>query len=296
MSEEVESEGGSSLREARRRVKRDRIQLLNYTDMPTVSEKDYELLERFFSFSMDEKERIAMEVKLDSDPLWKEKMRRYQEVENQLGMQFGKEGEAISEEVRNGWKTPVSSGRSGKSEKSPLQIKWRQILSIAAAFLMIAVVSFWIFQMNTTSNAQQLAMEMWQQTPIQNSLSVRSENDLTTTQKQLQKALVDYANKDYQAVLTQLDDILPSSDIYAQSLLLRGQSYFGLHQMQNAIASYHSLIDLPNGNAKDLAYWLQALAYLQVDNQAAARVNLQFLIDGKYGFAPKAEELLKQMN
>lgn len=261
--------------------------------MPTTSQEDYELLERFFSFSMKEKERLILEKKLENNPVWQEKLRRYQQVDNELTTQFSDEGKAIPDVIRNGWKNQNDLNTNLTEKKSNLRLSWQWMLSIAAAFLVFTAISFWVIQMNNSPNAQQLALEFWQETPIQNSLAVRSGNDLTATQMQLQNALSAYANQEYRAVLSQLENISPTSDIYARSLLLCGQAYFGLNQIQEAITNYQTIIELPNATTKDLAYWLQALAYLQVDNHAAARTNLQLLIDGKYGFAPKAAELLE---
>ncbi|MFK7935844.1 MAG: tol-pal system YbgF family protein [Saprospiraceae bacterium] len=255
-------------------------------------EKEYERIGRFFAFEMNEAERTAFEQEVENDVVLAERTQRFETVENIVDNQFGSAEVTEQQRVKAAWKNVENVEKVAKVRS--LRPKWQQ-WSLAAAAVVLLGVGLWWYT-DSLENPQQMALDYWEQTSIQNAVTLRSDTDILPSQIQLQKTIEAYQAQQHQTALTLAAQADPNTPQYPQILLVRGQSFFALNQMPNAISEYQKIIDLENGGAKDLAYWLQALAYVRTNEIEKAQQNLRLIIEEKYAFAPQAAKLLEKLN
>lgn len=253
--------------------------------------KEYEDINRFFEFDMDEEELNELDKKLEEDPDFFNKLQTLQFVEKELEAQFGTIGRKHKQQIKSGWKTAIPNA---EKKSNPLKVSWKRNLSIAASFLVLVAALVW-FTYSSPPSPQQLAQQYWQATPIETIVNIRSITPLPNEQQTLQQTINLLTNKEYQSALDILNQLTVTKENISQVNLLKGQAYFGLNQLQLAVEAYQSVLDQPINGQKDIAYWLQALAYLQKGEKVKAQSNLNIITQERYGMTSQAEKLLEQL-
>lgn len=144
----------------------------------------------------------------------------------------------------------------------------RPWISIAAAIALLVVALVWIT--NQTPASEQLFADHFQAYEL--SLSQRGDTEQELVQ--LEKL---YNNKDYEAALPLFESLLQENEESIQLQLGAGVTKLSLGNPKEALAYFNRIIRSNDLLFKDQAIWYAALAHLKMDDQEAAKKQLELL-------------------
>lgn len=267
---------------------------------PTPEEKDYQLIQRFFDFELDDKELEAVTQRLETDDTFRKRMRHYETVETYVDEKFNVKERAVqpSETSKivplNAKATTRTNNRQGKGRSSATGI--RNLMRLAAV-LVILIISVFVarFVLNQSDPAY-LSQRYWNETDKVVFNGTRMSNAETSDMEALLiRASAFFLAKDYQATLNALDSVTAANVLFDRAALLRGEAYFALEAYDTAIENFQLVLADEQSSFEDVALWFQALAYIKQGELGAAEQNLELLIEEKYPQAEKASELLEKI-
>lgn len=254
---------------------------------------DYELIQRFFEWELSDEERQAFEQRMESDTTFLQRIESYQAIDEQIELQFNQNETAKQQKIKKDWKN--TKHEPTKVRPLASRKRWLRMTGIAASFLLLIALAWWLLPSNTTTSPQILASAYYQKTGHQSVSTFRSSAEQNPTDKTLEKASTAFKAKQYTQALDMLQAIPSIYPLYHQVVLLRGQCYFGLENWIEAVQQFQAVIDAPEGGRKDLALWYQALTYLQQEEVEKAKQNLENIVAERYPIAKEAELLLKEI-
>lgn len=265
--------------------------------------KKYEDMERYINLEMTDEERTTFELEIaESDELAKA-VALYKDIPNQLqqisdDLDFNKKLQA----ARSKFKTPTHS------KTNPFL--W------ALGIILVATVGYLGYQQIKPTVPIDDGQEQEEKTPEEfkipegvpiagylwnnktekpSSLITRSGDIISDDEQKYEDAFLKYTAKDYESTINLLNTITDDSEVYKEALVLKGTSQFDAGNITDAIATFD--IYLANDSfTKDKVLWYQALAYLQNDQNDAAKKNLQAIIDEDYSKAGWAKSIIKELD
>ncbi len=264
-----------------------------------MTDKDNKLIERFFSFDLTETELKDFDARMETDEHFLEKMRLYQFIDEKVEAQFNKDSAAQKEILIQKWnKMQQEAAPTNRIIKMP----WIKIMGMAASFLIIAGVAFWLIPQDDVMNSKELANQYWETTSLQHLAFQRTE-EISSPHNPHRTILIEasetYKQGQFKKAKALANNIPESFIDYPMVLLLKGQCDFKLDEMDAAIQNFQAVIDHKSSGPKDLALWFQALSYLKMDTdegRAIAKKNLNLIITERYPIANKAEALFQKID
>ncbi len=270
-----------------------------------LPDKKYEEMERYINLEMTDEERTTFDLEIAASEELAKAVALYKDIPNQLqqisaDLDFNKKLQA----ARGNFKTPATP----KSKTNPLW--W------ALGIALVAIIGYFGYQQmkpavpvddeqeQREENAPEefkipegvpIAGYLWDnQTDKPSSLITRSGEVINDDEQQYEDAFVKYTNKDYLGAIELLNTVQEDSEVYKEALILKGTSQFDAGDFIEAITTFD--LYLANDNfVKDKVLWYQALAYLQNNQNDAAKKNLQIIIDEDYSKADWAKSILNEM-
>lgn len=144
-------------------------------------------------------------------------------------------------------------------------------LAIAATFVLLFSVSYWVFQSNEAVE-QDLFATYYQ--PYEDLFSVRNQD---ASDGLLLKANEAYLNNDYAAALPNFESLLQSKSDETKLLLATGICQLETGDIAGAITRFQSIIQLKDIYLTDQAIWYTAMAHLKQKDTESAKKMLQQL-------------------
>ncbi|MEM8523352.1 MAG: hypothetical protein AAGG68_01855 [Bacteroidota bacterium] len=249
----------------------------------TSTEKDYQLIQRFFEFELNEEERTAVEERMATDKDFLQRMQIYRQMEMQVDS-MGKSEQIVAKEV-------VMQPKIAKKSR------WTT-LQAAAAMLAIAIGLLFVFQLFNTKQPDVLAQQYWDSSEkvlFSNLRDAQVNQEVDQHQLALIDASVSFEAERYAVAFERLGAVLPDNVNYLKALLLKGQILFEQARYEEAIVHFQLIIEAQQYDVKDAAYWFQALSYLKLSKTEESKKNLNYIIEQKYPMTERAKELLEKL-
>ncbi len=251
---------------------------------------DYELIQRFFEFELNEKEVQDFEERMEIDRRFFQKIQAYDFVDKKIDKDFTGNTFEDKATLQQQWHTELSKQERKIATLKPSKKWWLMAASIA---VIVSAALWTITLLNSKTNYQELALDKWKDAP---ELSTNRSFVSTDINPMLIDAIASYEAEEYEACLSGLTKIETDTAIQEQVLLLRGQTFFRLEQPTQALVAFQQVLDLEDGGKQDIAYWSQALIHIHMENIGEAKRVLQIIIDENYyPLAKDAKALLQQL-
>jgi len=250
--------------------------------LPQDKMNDYELIRKYFDFELNEEELVAVNKRMESDEAFLERMRIFQTSDEEI----------LALERKN---TAQKEAKTVQLEPKQNRFGIGQIRALAAAIVLIvgSAFAFWLFS-NTNDSTAVLAESYWQASERLTFSNLRSDDAPSETKTRLVAASNFYQQKDFQAAFDILSDISSSDELFHKAALLKGEIYLEQEKYDTAVEQFQIVIEHPNNEHNDYAYWYQTLGYLQLEQVEKAKHNLDFMLEQRYSI-PQLEELRKQL-
>ncbi|MEM1326199.1 MAG: hypothetical protein AAGI23_09610 [Bacteroidota bacterium] len=232
--------------------------------------KDYELIRRYFDFELDETELNIVNERMESDPVFFERMRLFSASDDQI---------LNEKEVSTAQKEAKTIDLTNRKSRS-LMTRWRA-LAAAVVLLIGSLFAIWYIS-NSNVSPSQLAQTYWSESEKVTFSTLRSDDASTATEDALITASQQFQEEDYTASLATLSTIPTDDTGYHKVALLKGEIYFEQNNFQAAVDQFQAVIDHPNNEYNDYGYWYQTLAYLELGEMDAARENLVVMKEQRY--------------
>lgn len=251
-----------------------------------IPNKEYENIERFLNEEMSPDEIVIFQKKLAEDKQLASTLALYQDVPKHLediqgNLNFNAELTAAAQKykTKNNKKTPS---------------KRNTFIIVAIIIALLLGVFGW---QKLTKEKQQIPADvpmasLWENT-VKPTANIQRSGAQDLDISKYQNAYNLYDLGDYPQALATLDSIQSDSDIYSETLLLKGVVQYENQEYGASIHTFDTYLLL--GSIEDLALWYQSFAYIKNKQQDAARKNLQKIIDNDYSQAEKAKALIKQL-
>ncbi|MFK8103157.1 MAG: tetratricopeptide repeat protein [Saprospiraceae bacterium] len=245
-----------------------------------MSEKDIDLIERFFESVLDEAELAQFSTRLETDPHFEKQVAKYEFALQTATAIYEPEAAANNVQLRQHWKTQLIEKTNLPVKRFPI----KQLLAIAASLLFVLALGWWSQQASTQSLNLSAALD--RQTLKMENFDIAERGDIRSL-----KALQAYGDQDYQTVLS-LTTQINSQEIEKQ--LLRGRAFIQLSEFEKAIPHFETVIKL-NHIKKDEAIWNLALIHFNLGNTEKCKSYLSQIVKDDFGTKEEAEILLRQM-
>jgi len=224
-------------------------------------EKDFERIEKYFHFEMDEDELALFDQRIHTNAQLAQLVQVYKESDSIVSQIY----KGASEKDRTQqWRTLLNENTDSKTRN----IQWRWIASIAASLLVL--IGLWkINEYRSKPNLSQLIAASWNQHIGLDYNTTRGIID--TDAKTIIKTAFDYyEDHKYTLALKTLKPFILDTEFYEDALLLRGLSYYKLENVDKAILSLDSLSKYPSRKKAKVARWYMGLIHLELGNRKAA--------------------------
>lgn len=248
------------------------------TSLPHTA--DYELIRRFFDFELNDEELASVEQRMETDAAFLERMRIYEQTASEL------EGQLVAAMPKPQIAKTV---QLAPRQQTPTRFNYVRALAAGLAVVIAAAFGIWLFTQNV-SDPKTLAQNYWTQSEsitFSNLRTTTTDNSITM----LASASDLFQEKQYASALAQLVEVKVDDANYHKAQLLSGQILFEQDEFQQAIQSFQNVVDHPNNEHNDYAYWYQALAYLKLGNKDAAIRNLKYIEEQQYAIKSAAKLL-----
>ena len=256
----------------------------------TQQDQDYDLIQRFFEFELNDEDRQAVEQRLLTEPDFRLRMQLYQSVHEKIDQQT--RHDHVSFRLRESTNTIAETSRVRS-------LNIRRWLALAASVLLLIAVGSLLFFQNGTPDSQALALEYWEALDKTDALTLRSgsESDAQPIgSEQLQAAYRAFDQEEYATTLAQLDFPFGTPELNTRAQLLRAAVAIEQQQYDRAIVLTQTVLDNPAAAQRDQALWYQALIYSLSGNAEAAQPLLWEIVRQRYPQRTQAERLLEAMH
>ena len=242
--------------------------------------EQYERIERYLQGAMTPGELDAFQQKISTDPELASAVNLHQELAQTLAGERIHQFRKTLKEVDASWK-PATGVKWLRVLRNP------QNLAIAASLLLlIGFFGWWALQSPTPT---ELAARNFEQLPVQAFMGLDS-NAAQLTRKEAHQA---YIAEEYQVAIEKFSELTQLEPDELSYQLYLGVSQVGIQASADAVASLQPLAESEDQSVREEAAWYLALAYLQMDNAAAASPYLEQLVHSGGYRSGRAEQLLE---
>ena len=249
-----------------------------------MSEKDLELIERYFRGLLSKEERLAFEKRMQTDSELKSEVDFHQD----LRVAAQHEGDTALKKMFQQQETKEDNVASEATiiERPPSAkiFSLKKAMALAASILFM-VMSYWFYQ-QSLQDTTNLFADNFENYPNVIAPIERGETAATT----LEKAFALYENKQYKEAITAFDQLEPNT-IDLDILFYKANAQLAVGKNNEAIGTFKQVVD-SNTKFSAQAKWYLALAYLQSGNETQTKVILEEIIKEKSFNHQKAKNLL----
>lgn len=242
--------------------------------MKEINEQDYDLIQRYHNYELNDKERTAVFERIKTDSTFK-----YHLHNIGLFREVLDESEDLDKsKTLDNWET-ILQDQDDDDEKAPPTIKpyryVRYIMAMAAAIL-LAVITWGVWDMNEVGSMEYAQAEY--KTISGHSLSIETRGD-DNSSADIKKAVDAYNNGQYSEAIKYFKLIPASSEMYERACLWQGQAYMQTKDWSTAIQVFQQIND-PTKYAyfREDMLWSLALSHIFNEEPAKAKLTLQELI------------------
>ena len=234
-------------------------------------------IENYLLGLLTEAERKALEAQLEQQPELKEELKIQQLILDQV--------EAIGDRAMKKKLLAIKAKRKIKGGGSRLRTLFR--LGIAAAVVATLVIAYSL--LSSPPDPQQLFADHYEAYPLPFASREVGEEEIARLGGL-------YRQKNYQAALPLIEQLLITNPQDSRLLLARGICQLNLGELKESIKSFNLLINQQDPLYLDQARWYSALAWLKLDQPAESEKILTIIAEDPEAFYhQKAKELLKDL-
>lgn len=252
---------------------------------------DYRLIKRFFNFELTKRELDLVEHRLEEDSEFREKMRFYEFADTKFKTEFEAQEITEKQQLKQEW---AKWNNTTPTPSLYRRLQSPKILGVAASLILLFGICIWWLNTTPQLDKNQLVAQYWNETAQVTQIITRASTNDDQAIKDLTNALNLYNKSQYGQALVQLEK-LTTTALFDQVILLQGQCYFQLNEVDSAAQKFQQVIDLEQVGLKDKARWYLALTYLKGDNYGLAKQQLNIIIERDYPLAKDAKELLQKL-
>lgn len=254
-------------------------------------EGDSNLISKFFSRELEDKEREQFEQKMQDDPSFVQKFKRYRQVNEMVGQAYGDEDKKtrIAE-----WKSEIDALRTPR----PL---FRLMIAAVFGILCLTFAYLWfedsLGNSTTVASIDESLQSAWPESPPLISFSDRGGEISPDAgyRRLLTEAFDEYTDEAYDSVITTLSPFVSGIPYLEDAQLLRGLALYHKGQKREALAEMEAIIQSEKDRKKGQALWYAALIRLEFKDVSDAKRYLEQIISTPYATAPQATRLLEQI-
>ncbi|WP_025743811.1 hypothetical protein [Aquimarina pacifica] len=232
-------------------------------------EKDDILIERYFNLDLSDAELTALEKRLDTDTIFKEKVKKYEASITVVNNVYQSDSE--KERVKN-WRETIDVDTDKRSVK--MLPNWKWIAGMAASLVILFFGWKYINTQKQNQNLIAITERSWNKDIGLGYYTTRSADTDEKSKENLVKAYRKYKSKEFSASLALLKDYDESSDLYEDAVLLRALSTHKLGDAQSALEMLAPLTKKSTKKIAKVARWYQGLIYLDINDIQSAKKNL----------------------
>ena len=256
-----------------------------------MNEKAKNLISKYFSKELDEKERVDFEDKLNTDVDFARSVNQRREIESMVNEVFddGSKTERIS-----GWTTDLNDYKKQKNRQ-------RFIIGGVVALFIVFLGGYFIKHNSKQTPVHTpiaLSQEAWRNSPGLNYADLRG--DASQAQNEYQSLIVSafqkYRDQRYSDAITILSDYNTDMPFYEDAQLITGLSQYALGQQTDALKSINNILQLPNSKIRGQALWYAALMHLERDEINSAEPYLNEIVENTYPASAQAKSLLEKLS
>ncbi len=252
-----------------------------------MSEKDLDLIERYFRDLLSEEERLAFEKRIESD----EELKAEVDFHQDMLVAAQHEGDTALKKMFQQQETKSTNvaNETVKIERPPTAkiFSLKKVMALAASVLFM-VLSYWFYQQSLLGSPDLFANN-FEQYPNVIAPIERGETATTT----LEKAFAAYENKRYEEAISSFDQ-LENSTINFDVLFYKANALLALGKNNTAMQAFEQVVNSKTKFSAQ-AKWYLALTYLKQNNNVQAKTILEEIIKDKSFNYQKAEELITQL-
>lgn len=263
-----------------------------------IPDKKFEEIERFLNSEMTEGEQTGFEKEIAQDRELAKTVALYKDLPNHLNNIQGDLD----------FNTKLQSTRDNYSQTSSNPTSWKWLVIGIFTIVVTGLIwkQFFSTDIDTSTNTEEVKEKkqtlpegvpiasLWNDTEIPPAYITRNGAAVEADVETYQNAHQLYSKKEYIEALDLLGTITDKSNIYAETLLLKGVIQYELNEYDEAIKTYNDYIML-GAEPQDMVLWYQALAYIQVKQTDKAKYNLQRIVDNDYSKTEIAKTLLEKL-
>lgn len=224
----------------------------------SISQEEFERIERYLSQSMTKEEQHSFEEELKSNPTLQD------EVANQKLYHEAIETQSLKEQLHQFHEEIFDKDNTSDNSKL-ISFPFRKM--IAAAVIVIALGSFWFF--NNNSNEKLYAKHFSPDPGLPTTMS-------ETANYEFYNGMVDYKQKNYKKAISKWETLLkekPQNDTLNYFI---GVAHLANKDEEKAIKYLNQVAQNTSGRFSNEAFYYLGLAHLKADNLELAKKNLTF--------------------
>jgi len=263
--------------------------LLNNKLIFTTDDVKYDLIEKYLAGEMSETERGDFENQLNSDSSLREELNLHRQVSETLKGEKVHQLRDVLKDVDKKWQAP-----SEEKEAKVIGFPFRKMLSIAAAILVL-VVAYFVISPNL-NNAQEnlFASNFEPYKMVLNQRSLVPNPETEWMRPAVNKAISAYNAKDYAEASKLFQNLSTKTPDANAFQIYAAISELSLGHSDKAIAILEKLVEIAPPLFIEQSRWYLSLAYLQKEDYAAAKSQLQQIKSGAFKYA-EAQKMLKSL-
>ncbi len=249
----------------------------------------YDLIEKYLAGVMSETERSNFENQLSTDSSLQEELNLHRQVAETLKGEKVHELRSVLKEVDKKWQSPAE-----KKEGKVVGFPFRKMLSIAAALLVLVVAYFVISPSLNNSQENLFASNFEPYKMVLNQRSLLPNPETEWMRPAVNKAISAYNAKDY-AEASKLFQSLSTETPDANAFQVYAAiSELSLGHSDQAIVILEKLVEDAPPLFIEQSRWYLGLAYLQKEDNVAAKSQLQQIKSGAFKY-DEAQKMLKSL-
>ena len=237
-----------------------------------MEEFDIELLKDYLNNRLSKEEKDSIERKLESDPEFKEQFRINKSLLEGIEFHFDKQ-------LKQSFKD-----REIKLKKRRLSL----VMSVAASFLIIAMLSYWMWDIN--SGHSDVYLKYYK--PYYNVVDEPKRDSVLLPDDA--SAFQLYDKGEYSEAIGGLRNALVSNPNNAQASFYLGLSYLALNQPDSAVR-YLDKSYQGESSLSEPAQWYLGLAYLKSGRTEDAKKVFKEIYNTSGGYRDRAESILEDL-
>lgn len=247
-----------------------------------------EKIDAYLNGRLSEADQIAFESEIAQDPQLADEVRLQQEAQQLLLADRQRAFKTQLQSIAAQQKPQLTA----QLEEAPVVALWqRNWVRIAAAVAILIGLSFIFWPSGKAQSYPQMADAYFE--PYPDRLQIRGDDSTDL----VQEALLAYNRQDYAEAVRMLQALQPEDEHYLLGRLYHANAHLAMKQPAPAIEILAELHQIKQSAISEITAWYLALAYLQADQAAQAKVILEEISQDEASiYGERAKEILASWN